>query len=289
MNENGRGNAETNVRIAFEGVEVAVEIGPRTMVSPMATLVDQTKVRAAVKGCRECDARGQVDAPTPAKLPLLNHRYAVIVPREMEPAERKTLVTAMRNAGLGDRPLEAVATIPRVGCSGGMGTRPGKDALAACHGHVADQLWAANTNYVLLIGGTGKDLWRPDLTMQQVQGRVGVLWDRYVTMVLPSPEAILALPGGRKKEETIGVLMRGLRLWKEVLDARIAVDADEPDDPHLRPVTGDMARDCVLCGRVAQEMDRDGLGWCRKDWTEGRRAWRVARGVIGRDGTEAMF
>lgn len=282
------GNVEVNVRAAFgPGVETVVDIGPRTVVSPAATMVDQTKIRGVVKACRGCGARDAVDAPVPASYPILNHRYALVVGKEMTPAERKLLVTAMRTAKMGDRPLEAAAVIPRVGCN--VEGRPSREALAGCHGHVIDQLWAANTNYALLVGGAAKDLWRPDLTLGQIEGRVGVMWDRYVVMVVPSPEAILTMPGGRKKEERIGVLMAGLKVWRDVLEARITVDADDADDPQLKPVTGDMARDCVKCGRRAQEMDRDGLGWCRADWPEGRRRWREVRGVVDATGTGAMF
>lgn len=282
------GNPETNIKIAFPGVETVVDIGPRTGVVA-ATMVEQTKQRATIRSCRACEVAPGI-VPSDPTYPILNHRF-VIVGQLMTREQGKWWQTAFRNAGWRDQGTwEAVATVTYPACA--EDRRPTSEMLRECKGHAHDSIWHANTDYVLLVGGAAKDLWRPDLTVDQMVGKVGVMWDRYIAMVVPSPVAVMSMPGGKKKEAKNAAVLAALRTWKEVVQGSVrSGEADNEDEPFILPPTAYMARECVGdgCRRAVARMDRDGIGWCARCWEAGGKVgWRFARGVRV-DGQMEMF
>lgn len=258
------------------GVETLVDIGPRST-RPAAGIADQAKMRATVKACREC---GPDRAPVVPAYPILNHRFVMVMSSPMTEDDRRFLTTAFRNSGLGR--MDDIAIVNRVACAGTRG-RNSAEELRNCHGHAIDSMWQANADHVLLVGGAAKDLWRPDLTVDQLEGHVGVMWDRYVAMVVGSPAAVMSMSGGRLKEERNHRLLNALREWANVVKGAVrSGEADHDSDPFILPPAAHMAKTCVggKCQRRAMHMDRDGLGWCGGCWEAGgKQGWRTARGV----------
>ena len=259
--------------------------------TPEATRAEQAKHRVAVKGCRECENAGvagvRVERVPPA-YPTRRASFAVVTDRPM--LEDATEGRAGSSAGPtllakafkankvpgadGAAWVTAVACRTMSDASIPEHRRPNAEEKKRCWGWCADGIWHANTDRVLLVGGDAKDLWRPDLTVEQLAGVVGVLWDRYVCMVVDNPMKFLALTG-HKKRDAGRRLNEQVKQWGEVVDedgGEVLEGASRP----LLPVTRHMARECVECRGEVDWIDRDGIGWCRAHRND---RWMACRGL----------
>lgn len=143
---------------------------------------------------------------------------------------------------------------------------PSDTEMSACRRNLMTQLEAANVEYVLLVGGTALRVWRPDLKISDVAGRVGLWMDRWVVMPVLHPSYVLRQGKPSK-----------LRLAEDLFKFRLVVAGELDWDQWL-------AVDCTAAGCVGgmARMDRDGLAWCAKHWMArqggaGRKAWKDAR------------
>lgn len=283
------GTSESDVRAVFPGVEVAVSIASR-LDTPAATRAEQAKMRGWITRCRDCDEAAVAGVRAERVPPTFRAHaasFAVVMDRPAledtlgdgsRGVARATMHTALRSAKVGG--LDAAAWLWAVSCrtltDGPIPEhrRPNADEKRRCWGNVHDGLWHANTDRVLLVGADAKDLWRPDLTMEQVAGTVGVLWDRYVCMVVDNPMGIVRAQGGEKRR-LARRLAGQLGVWREALgevDGRKLEGVGRP----VVPVTASMAKECVECRGEVDWIDRDGLGWCRGHRNE---RWMECRGL----------
>ena len=267
----------SDVQAAFPGAEVMVDVASRESVVDL-TRGEQAKMRASVKKCRACDVDGVAGVREGDRLPPLYpvHRapYVVVVGRLDAGKDIGLLRTAMRSAGL---VVDAAAWVPVVACrtvgDDGEPRRANRAEKQNCWGHVVDGIWHANTDRVLLVGGDAKDLWRPDLTMQQASGLVGVLWDRFVCMVVDNPGGVLYAQG-REKRDLARRLNEHMGVWREVVGEDEGQWVEGVDKPRI-PVTRHMGLECVECRGEVDWMDRDGIGWCKGHRNE---RWMECRG-----------
>lgn len=270
----------------FPGAEVAVSIASR-IDAPAATRAEQAKMRGWMSRCRTCDddgIAGERAERVPPTFPGLHAGFVVVMDRPVledvgRGVGRGVAGTVLRSAfkanGLD---VGAVAWTSTVACrtvgDDGLHRRPNREEKKRCWGNVADAIWHANTDRVLLVGGNAKDLWRPDLTVEQLAGVVGVLWDRYVCMVIPNPAGVLEAAGGERR--MLGrQINECVKTWRRVLDEDGGKMVEGAGRPML-PVTASMARECVECRGEVDWIDRDGLGWCRVHRNE---RWMGCRGL----------
>lgn len=276
---NSMGGVEAVMGV-FPGAEVAVSIASR-LDTPAATRSEQAKMRGWVTRCRDCDEAGIAGVRTervPPEFRVTTASFAVVQDRPVAGGTaRKLLMSSMRGAKVPG--LDAAAWLHAVACrTVGEGAdttrRPNMEEKRRCWGNVHDGLWHANTDRVLLVGGDAKDLWRPDLTVEQLAGVVGVLWDRYVCMVVENPVAVLEAGAGERRAMARRIEQQ-LRTWSEVVvedGGRMVEGAGRP----MLPVTASMAVECVECRGAVDWVDRDGLGWCR---THRNDRWMKCRGL----------
>lgn len=286
------GDIEAAIRETFPGTTVHLSIESR-MALPVESRVAQAKMRGMWAWCEACDGNREMDglarksrvAPEFA----VDCRFVVVLP-DTTRQTRKLIETTMRKVGI---EVGRVSWVPVVGCEWGEAASPGatrhpcQAEIKTCAGNVADAIYTANTDHVLLVGGVGKDMWRPDFRrIADVAGRVGALWDRYVCMVIENPAGVMHLQGGAKREFATR-LTRQMEGWKQVVD-----DGGEGVmvDGVRMPVTALMARQCAEAECRSEDVvvvDRDALGWCAVHRNE---RWMIGRGLTPDGGVqEGLF
>lgn len=277
-------DVETVQRV-LPGTEVAVNIASR-LGTVAATRGEQARHRAAVAGCRACDEAGvpgDRDVPAPPTYRVHHAPFVVVWGAgggQGGGLTRRLLWTAARSAGL---IVDAAAEVGVVACRGTG--KPSDRERAMCWGNCADGIWHANTDRVLLVGEDAKNLWRPDIGIDALDGVVGVMWDRYVCMVVDDPAKMMV--GARGARAAKAARLNGaLKLWAQVVGDGGGVQVDQVGGPRL-PVLDAMARECVECHGNVDWIDRDGLDWCRMHRNE---RWMQVRGLDAGHGVqEAMF
>ena len=265
----------------FPGTQVAVEITARTSTVP-ATAVDRVKAAAAYKTCRRCEEDGIAGERN--KIVAAPHyptdaRWVVVTP----PGFTEQGWNIARAAGvIGDR----TAVVPRLGCGLIGRDRANAGEVERCYGNVADAIWAAGCDYVVLIGRDACEMWRSDLTVEQMDGTIGVLWDRYVVMGLRDMSWIAKTPNRVERKTLARGLEQNVARWVEAVGEREGRLLSTWAAPAL-PVTRYMATSCVKCGDGTRWIDRDGIGWCGTCRNNG---WMKARGLPASHGVqEVMF
>jgi hypothetical protein len=115
-------------------------------------------------------------------------------------------------------------------------------------------LVAADVNFVLLHGAHALHAWRPDLTLKQVAGRVG-LWDgRWWVVPVHQIDGVQ----GHQGEVTLPEWQRQVGRF---------VDLVRGPDPFLM-----LGKTCVhrvrdgVCGGASEHWDKDGVAWCPLHW-----------------------
>jgi hypothetical protein len=161
--------------------------------------------------------------------------------------------------------------------SAGLSVRDECAYVAVDHAH-AFEMWqaieAADTPYLLLVGGEALKCWRSDVRMQQVAGGMypATMASGLQRMVgvVQAPEAVLRTQGTVDATEW----RRGIERWVAKVTEWAGDNADGlgAADP-LEGITWacrawDRARERV-CGDHAYGWDRGGLPWCKKHLVEG--------------------
>jgi len=221
---------------------------------------------AVVKGyarCDRCSARDEVEWPVRPTMAVGD--FAVIMPK-IDPEQYAA--RSMAPNGKGPRLLElmmerAKVDVSRVAWGAVAGCRKdaiGPEMIAGCRENVRG--WLRGFETVLLVG-TAKELWRPDVTVQSLalseELTVGLWTDErhgnpqtWVVGVVSSPWTVFGHP---EPHVAIGGMVRRLVAWQEVVG--------EVARGEMGKVLARMGRECASCGsRKVAYIDPDGLGWC---------------------------
>jgi hypothetical protein len=266
----------------FPGVEVAVDVHARSS-TVAATAVDRVKAARQMERCYRCDDEGVAGERRRTTVGIyypVEPEWVAVLPGDWTDRDMK-LTGALGLTGV------KVATVPRVGCVGrgeDEGRKPNKVELDNCYGNVHDAIWAAGCDYVVLVGRAALDLWRPDCSADQLHGKIGVLWDRYVVMGLRDVRWARDSGNAVERRMIAENTRDAARRWKEAVRGGGQGKMGNQWGSPLLPVTRHMAVECVECGSGAVDsIDRDALGWCR----EHRNArWMKVRGLAANHGVQ---
>lgn len=234
--------------------------------------VDRQLVREQVLQCENCGLSSE-HKPVPFSYPTKRAKFAVVGeapgPREDEKGEPfigpagRLLRTFFEEAGINSDRVTYINTVSCFPDVDGKVRAPTREESGACRKNLMAQLDAANVQHVLLIGGKAMDAWRGDLTITDTHGRWGLWMDRWVVMGIFHPAAVL----------------RGQRQYKPLIQG----DLEKFWDAIVHEVGFDglVEEDCVRCGGMAEEWDRDAVGYCAVHWDRYKDAWEKARGKWG--------
>ena len=274
------------------------------------------RTRAGIITCTRCELRARVDHTVVHDDPR-GARFLVLgeAPGEREHelgspftgSSGRYLRAALEKVGLGvaPRPGHAGVAFGNVNAcwphdDDNSPVQPTKSQQKACQSHVTR--WMSGANAVLLVGGTAKDQWRSDVTVEGTRGEVG-LWTRTearegvsggggwaqvtrLVMVVRHPSSILR---AKNKTALKAELRDDLTRWARALAMLDGVDG--VDGGRQGPLREMMGTRCVEClGPSVAYLDPDGLGWCtRHAFMEGERGkraesagllrWETARGA----------
>lgn len=217
-------------------------------------------VRDRIKTCRSCSLHRSCTAPVPFYGPI-SATIAVLgeAPGKQEDKVGRPFIglagqllrRLMFEAGINP---DEIAWFNTVSCF--PSRTPTAREIDACSGNRLAQLEVLCPKHLLVAGGVALSTICPDLKITQVHGRL--LSDIPGRWVFPvhHPSAALRNP------QLVDVLAKDLTRWASI------VTSDRPWD-HV-------ALSCVICGRLADRYDPDGLGWCLKHLTRGMRGWEKA-------------
>lgn len=256
----------------------AVTFTPPDPIAPVLLARQRGRIRRQVVNCAACELRAGCSAPVAMSTPAPPSPRAVcsVVGEGPGPDEDRrgapfvgksgrVIRDMMRQAGIDPEMvawMNVVSCYPHTGEGGPQGKgkkpkAPGEEHIRSCRMNLMGQLEAANSEYVLLVGATAMRMWRPDLTLTEHHGTVGV-WDhRYLVMPVFHPAGILRNPALRLP------LIEDVRKWAEVIG---------PD--------GDLdwlGTSCIACGAGMRYMDPDGIAYCERHWARYGGMWRKAR------------
>ena len=128
---------------------------------------------------------------------------------------------------------------------------PTEGQLASIKPHIMEAINASNAKYVLLFGSIGLKLWRRELKLIQMMGKVGVWNNRYIVFVMSTLSTVTRDPELQRN-------------WKEDVDrfTRMVVEDHE--------LVG-LMRTCIdaKCDEGVFVYDADGIGWCEKHLQRG--------------------
>jgi|694.fasta_scaffold07683_9 hypothetical protein len=110
----------------------------------------------------------------------------------------------------------------------------------SCVEHMQPCLDAAGAPHVLLVGGDALKQWRADVTVDEVEGVVGVWANRYMVTTVP---AMPTQPARRRE-------------WFEDTRRRVRMLMDE--------LVGGLSGRCVRCSEPFVRFDQDALPWCAR-------------------------
>ena len=132
---------------------------------------------------------------------------------------------------------------------------------AAYRPWLLNAMLAAGAPYVLLVGARPAWSWRPDLRLTKMQGRVGIMLQKYVVMPVNNPDIIT-------KEQMVG--------WRANVERFVRIMKEGGDTHHL-------SSNCVECGNALYWYDSDGVAWCKdhaeagvKAQQKGTEKWQIA-------------
>lgn len=218
------------------------------------------EVRDQVRVCRRCDLHRSCSGPVPFDAPMA--ATAAVLGEAPGRAEDKAGWPFVGPAGrllrrlLYDTGIDpgTLAWLNTVSCF--PDRTPTAREITACRPNLTAQLDVLAPAHVLVAGGTALSTVRADLKITQVHGRL--LSDLPGRWLFPvhHPSAALRNPA------LVEVLAGDLTRW-----ARIVIAAQPWDHVSLS---------CVVCGRLADRYDPDGLGWCLNHHDRGMRGWERA-------------
>lgn len=140
-----------------------------------------------------------------------------------------------------------------VSCRPPENRTPTKTEIASCRQNFVQQLEAVQARYLLLLGGTALQAFRPELKITLHRGYVFTPGGKYIAMAAYHPAAVLRDKGMRA-------------LFRQDIGKFIDLIRDGYK----------MEMRCILCGHNATEWDVDGVGYCwdhyrkkQDDWTKG--------------------
>lgn len=130
--------------------------------------------------------------------------------------------------------------------------QPSEDEMLRCYRNYREQLDAADCRYVVLLGSVALKLWRKDLRVTQMQGKMGVMHGRWYVWTMLHPAAVLR-----------GVI--GQSDWQRQMSEFVEVVREGRGSEML-------GTECLMkgeCGEGRWMWDMDGLPWCEGHWQQG--------------------
>jgi uracil-DNA glycosylase family 4 len=230
-------------------------------------------VRDRVRACNRCPLHRCCSGPVPFHAPMA--ATLAVLGEAPGRAEDKAGRPFVGPAGLLLRRLmseagidaDALAWLNTVSCF--PDRTPTAREVAACAPNRLAQLEVLAPTHVLVAGSVALSTVRVDLKITQVHGRL--LSDVPGRWLFPvhHPSAALRNPG------LVEVLAKELARWSSV------TASDRPWE-HV-------GLSCVICGRLADRYDPDGLGWCETHLARGMRGWeKASRGRTRIPGDELL-
>lgn len=235
--------------------------------------IDALRVRFKIQDCRRCATFKEGKGPIPMELQLggLDAVVAVVVP---EPTNSEIKMGRLYMDSPGAKLMRAslatffserqLAFVPVQACKG---------SSAHCREWFEAQLSALKQlKAVILPGKEGMDCWRPDLTLSQYQGHMGMMLDRYPVFPTIHPDTV------KRKIKPVSVLM------EHIQEAVHFIEGDLTPEflwNYNCPVKG--------CGFEGEHMDPDNIWYCDrhknsdhfKKWKVMRRTWEQERNQAG--------
>jgi len=239
----------------------------------LALIRERARVRRQVLACDRCPLRPVVTTPTPYEGP--RHPLFVAVGEAPGSQEElhgrpfvgpsgKLLKTLLSEVGFDIEDevmfMNTVCCHPKKGAST---TRvPTEQEQRYCRKNMTDQLSLGSSPYVLLAGATALSVFRNDLKVSEIHGRIFV-WDyKYIVMPVLHPAAVL------RQRNLIGQLKDDLTKWAAVVR----------ENSFLKY----LSETCIKCGSLMSEMDPDGVTYCdihwqrygMKEWERQKKRWQ---------------
>lgn len=308
------------VNVEDERRRIEAEVVTRVLAAtPSFTAVPEPGVPVNVRGrvltCKACELRGQLPEgcrplpPTPATTGPTGTRWGVMLDSpQMDAHEDPALIgraerflkICMEAAGIDPDTIGWGHTVQCATGEEGLPTRrhPAQHEIDRCRPLVDG--WLGGMDAVLLAGRSALGQWRPDLTIENTRGLIG-MWEREdgtrrVVGVVRHPDSVLK--SGAKNEQRAELIV-DLKRWVEVLDLRGTTGEDEVGGW----IVDRMGVACPECRHSANEgiadrvkwIDPDGIGWCQthmvgtKIKPAGLTRWQDARKGWGRIVQEGMF
>lgn len=223
-----------------------------------------------VEGCTSCELHvnpsspispwwGNIEGPRSRSVAVVNDAPALEEWYTHElghgwPAQ--TARTALTRAGLDPERitwLTAAACTPLILPKSPRGrpkrTVPGREHVATCRPNLLASLAAAETSYVLLLGGLSVAAWRPDLKLADVIGR-WFLWNNRWMVFCADHPAVTRVGGDVKEADR----------WRAHLNAF----STGVDNGVGIEVLGNAKCIVTGCDEGMHAMDDDGVPWCAK-------------------------
>lgn len=220
-------------------------------------------VRDAIRACTRCPLHRSCTAPVPFHGPI--SATAAVLGEAPGKQEDKTGRPFVGPAGqllrrlLSDAGIDpdSLAWFNTVSCF--PNRTPTQREIDACSVNRRAQLDVLAPTHLLVAGGVALSTVRPDLKITVVHGRL--FSDARGRWAYPvhHPSAALRNP------QLIDVLAKDIRTWAAIITT---------DRPWDRIVLS-----CLVCGRLADRYDPDGIGWCDNHHTRGLRGWEKAARV----------
>lgn len=161
--------------------------------------------------------------------------------------------SALAAGGIAARAVTELACTWRV-----LDRQPTVDEVAAGHQVLIDAIDAADVNYVLLHGVHAMHCWRPDMTLGQMTGKVGLWKSRWWVVPIHHADSAFQFHASVSREQ-----------WHQSIQA--FCDLVHHPDPFSLPERYCVARGKdTLCGTGAYAWDEDALPWCEAHWDKGR-------------------
>lgn len=214
-------------------------------------------VRGRVERCTACDLRDTCNKPVSLS-PGQSRSEVCLVGEAPGAKEDETGVPFVGPAGKLLRSMlpnygEDYTWLNVVSCRPPENRTPKQTEIAACRQNFTQQLDAVQARYLLLLGGTAFQVFRPDLKITLHRGYVFTPGGKYIAMATVHPSAVL-----RDKSH------------RQLFRMDIAKFVDLVENGYK------IELHCVLCGHNATEWDVDGIGYCwdhfrkkQDDWTKG--------------------
>lgn len=257
-----------------------VTFTPRPRLPLPALAAARGRARRQVATCTRCPLAANCRAPVPYNGPTGNARSALCIAIGEAPGNKedelgkpfigpagRLLRALLTEVGIWPDDVmfaNVVSCMPKADPEGRrIAVRAPTDAeVIACRENLAAQIHAADTDYVLLIGGSALNAWRKDLKISRVHGQVFV-WDgQWVVMPIYHPAAILRDRG--LKAPTLADLTK----WTGIVKGEV-------------PWSDALGEMCIRCPEWIWHLDPDGVGYCREHWKRYGDNWqreRVRRG-----------